>query len=111
MKSLGVILDVEIPVFERFTFNEYSSSGGSSSEEGVGTGGAISGGTEYGSDELIYDPYTNTYLPYGEVLDRYYALMIGSVDSGNYTEKEREALMKYFSILYGGFEEGENSND
>ena len=63
------------------------------------------------SDDLIYDPYTNTYLPYGEVLDRYYALMLGSVENGNHTETERLALLKYFSILYGGFEEGENSDE
>jgi hypothetical protein len=105
---LARILGTELPAFERPVFNDTSSGG---SDEETGTGGAISGGTEYGSDDLVYDPYTNTYLPYGEVLDRYYALMLGSVENGNHTEKERLALLKYFSILYGGFEEGENSDE
>ncbi len=109
VRRLAVILDTELPAFERPVFNGTSSGGGS--DEETGTGGAISGGTEYGSDDLVYDPYTNTYLPYGEVLDRYYALMLGSVENGEHTEKECLALLKYFSILYGGFEEGENSDE
>jgi hypothetical protein len=107
VERLDAILDCTHPAFERPSFPESSGGTGESPDEGVGEGGAISGGTEYGSDDLVLDPYTNTYVEYGTLLDRYYALMIGSVDSGNHTENEREALMKYFTILYGGFEERE----
>ena len=107
VERLAVILGCPLPRFERPSFSDSGESGeGGDDEEEVG-GGAISGGTEYGSDDLVLDPYTNTYVQYGVLLDRYYALMIGSIENGKHTENEREALMKYFSILYGGFDEGE----
>ena len=68
----------------------------------------IGSGAVYGSDDLLLDPITNTYVEYGTILDKYYALMFGKVEEGNYTEQEKEAMEKYFAILYGGFdEEGE----
>ena len=112
VERIAAIMSTPLPIFERPHFSEGITGGsGGSDEESGGGGGAISGGTEYGSDDLIYDPYTNSYVPYGEVLDRYYALIIGSIENGNHTEEERAALMKYFSILYGGFEKGEESNE
>lgn len=111
VERIAAIMNTPLPTLERPRFSEGATGGeGGSSDEETG-GGAISGGTEYGSDDLIYDPYTNSYVPYGEVLDRYYALTIGSIENGNHTEEERAALMKYFSILYGGFEEGEENNE
>ena len=111
VERIAAIMNTPLPSFERPRFSDGTSGGGGSSDEESGGGGAISGGTEYGSDDLIYDPYTDSYVPYGEVLDRYYALIIGSIENGNHTEEERAALMKYFSILYGGFEEGEENNE
>ena len=111
VERIAAIMNTPLPSLERPRFSDGTSGGGGSSDEETGGGGAISGGTEYGSDDLVYDPYTNSYVPYGEVLDRYYALIIGGIENGNHTEEERAALMKYFSILYGGFEEGEENNE
>ena len=111
VERIAAIMNTPLPSLERPRFSDGTSGGGGSSDEETGGGGAISGGTEYGSDDLVYDPYTNSYVPYGEVLDRYYALIIGGIENGDHTEEERAALMKYFSILYGGFEEGEENNE
>ena len=77
----------------------------------LGGGGGIGTGTEYGSDDLVLDPYTNTYVPYGVVLERYYELMFGGLLSGDYTEEEKDAMDKYFAILYGGFGKGEKTDE
>ena len=103
---LASILDCEKPRFERPVFTD-TTGGQVIPDDEIGTGGAIGGGTEYGSDDLVLDPYTNTYVEYGKILDRYYSEMLGSVENGEYTEAERKALEKYFTILYGGFEKGE----
>ena len=95
-----------LPKFERPNF--YVATEGDDfgdDEGGGGVGGGIGGGTVYGSDDLVLDPITNTYVEYGTILDKYYALMFGKVDGGAYTEDEKEAMEKYFAILYGGFEE------
>ena len=54
---------------------------------------------------MVLDPMTNKYVEYGTILERYYKLMFGKVEDGDYTEQEKEAMEKYFAILYGGFEE------
>lgn len=96
-----------LPKFERPNFYASSEGGTLPDGEGGGGGGGIGGDTTYGSDDLVLDPLTNTYVEYGTILDKYYALMFGKVQDGDYTEQEKEAMEKYFAILYGGFEEGE----
>ena len=101
------ILNSRLPGFERPVLREIGAGGDSSGGDGDGggAGGGIGSGTEYGSDDLVLDPNTNTYVEYGTILDRYYAIMFAKLQDGSYTEEERAAMEKYFAILYGGFDE------
>ncbi len=103
---LSEIFDCECPAFERPVLREITSNDPTApgDDESPGTPGGPGIGTVYGSDDLVLDPYTNTYVEYGTILDKYYALMFGKLQDGNYTDEEKEAMEKYFSILYGGFE-------
>lgn len=106
MTRLAAILGGSVPRLERPTLREASSSDGTGGGENEGGGvGGIGDGTVYGSDELVLDPYTDEYVEYGTLIDRYYSLMFGKMQDGGYTDEEKDAMEKYFQILYGGFEE------
>ena len=111
VKKIGSIFDVDPIKFERPSFVEISGGDQGGDEDNAGGTGGIGSGTEYGSDDLVLDPYTNTYVEYGVIIERYYALMFGTLQSGAYSEAEKEAMQKYFDILYGGFEKGEENTD
>ena len=116
MTQLASIFGVRPPEFERPQLFEAQDPNQPDSEGGGG-GGAIGGGPTYGSDDKVYDPFTNKYVEYGTILDKYYNIMFGTLSSGDYTDEEKKALEEYFQILYGGFEEApdkeneENEND
>lgn len=101
------ILDCEIPSFERPVMRETVSGGQEApgGDDSGGVSGGIGSGTVFGSDDLVLDPDTNTYVEYGTILDKYYAIMFGKLQDGDYTEAEKAAMKKYFAILYGGFDE------
>ena len=102
MTKLKELFGYALPKFERPNF--YETSGDDSStggEDGSPTKPVTPGDTVYGSNELVLDPMTNTYVEYGTILDKYYSLMFGKVQDGNYSEEEKEAMQKYFEILYG----------
>ena len=92
------------PAFERPYL--YESSTGGDTSDGPGMGG-IGNGTVYGSDDLVYDPYSNTFVEYGTILDKYYELMFNKTLGDKYTKEEKDALEKYFAILYNGFDNTE----
>lgn len=103
------IFEYTLPTFERPVLRDSSTeSGGSGSDDTEGGGmGGIGSGTVYGSDDLVLDPFTDRYVEYGTILDKYYSLMFGKTEDGEYTEDQIAALKKYFEILYGGFEDQE----
>lgn len=107
MKRLSEIFGCTALSLERPNFYEYSGPGATTpgNDEGGGGGGAIGGDTVYGSDDLVLDPDTNTYVEYGTILDKYYAIVFGKIQNGDYTEEEKAAMEKYFNILYAGFGE------
>lgn len=104
--KICTLFGYKIPKFERPTFIE-SSTGDSNEDDNTqsGNSGTIGDGTQYGSNDLVYDPLTNKYVEYGVILQRYYTLMFGKLENGDYTDEEKLALEKYFDILYGGFDE------
>lgn len=107
MTRISVLFDFELPKFERPEFYETTPDDSTPGEDGDNTGGGagIGGETVYGSDDMVLDPITNTYVEYGTIIDKYYALMFSKTEEGDYTDAEKEAMEKYFAILYGGFDE------
>ncbi len=106
--KISSIFDVQAPELKRPSLYD-SSSDSSNDGEGGGADGGISGGPSYGSDDKVYDPFTNKYVEYGAILDKYYSIMFNRLQDGGYTDEEKKALEEYFKILYGGFEEGKDN--
>lgn len=88
------------------------------SNEGIGDGGNNSPGDDdrqpnqggygtgenvYGDDVKVYDPFTGEYVPYGELMDRYYAIVQEILRSGDITDEEERMILEYFEILTNGF--------
>lgn len=104
------IFGKQAPKFERPDLFEKSEVSGGGDDETGGGGGGIGGvGTEFGSDDLVLDPDTDRYVKYGEIVYKYQAIMNGKVNAGQYTEDEILALVKYYEILFKGFEENDGN--
>lgn len=73
-------------------------------QEGEGSGGegAGSGSGEiiYASNDLIYDPNTNSYVTYGELLTYYYSQAVQGMEDGSVPEDLQSLINDYFSSLY-----------
>ena len=109
MTRIAALFDYPLPAFKRpdpiRTTNE-DEGGGTEDDESSGNGG-IGIGTVYGSDDLILDHNKDEFVEYGTLIDDYRKIMYGRLENGDYTEEEKEAIKKYFDILYGGFEDEE----
>ncbi len=104
MTRLSQLFNYSIPKLKRPENQGSSSSDGSEGGDGSGGGGgAIGSGTEFGSDDLVLDPFTGEYVEYGEIFNKYYTIMFNKLQGDYYTDEEKAALEKYFDILYGGF--------
>lgn len=66
----------------------------------LNSGGAGSGEMLYGSDDRIYDPVTDAYVTYGEVINRYYAGITEQLVDGNLSPELEEILTDYFAFLF-----------
>ena len=114
MTRLAGLFLVPLPEFERpeFVKNGESVEGGSGSgtdedkENGTNDGG-IGEGATFGTDDYVLDPMTGEYVQVGELIHRYNAIMNERLESGNYTEAQKEAIRKYFDLLYSGIEKEE----
>ncbi len=112
MTKLSALFLVPLPGFERPDF--IKSGDGAGSDDGKddnkqeGEGGGIGTGSAYGSDDLVLDPSTGEYVKYGTLLAKYYALMTAKLESGNYTDAQKEAITKYFELLYSGLKKDED---
>lgn len=68
-------------------------------------GGYGEGGNKLGSDDLIYDPVSGEYVPYGELINRYYAIVNSLVNEGLLTEQQARVVQAYFEMLFSGIKE------
>ncbi len=67
--------------------------------EQIGGGGIGTGDRVYGSNDVIYNPYTNQYVPYGEILDEYNNRMLELVQDGKIPIDFEEFIQEYFRQL------------
>lgn len=101
------------PLLSRFDdgYEEMDADGGGTGDSGSGddeggSGGGYGGGGEiYGSDDLVFDPATGEYVPYGELLQRYYMIASERLGTDELNEEQKAAVRRYFDVLYRGFKE------
>lgn len=74
-------------------------------DETISGGGLGTGDTIYGSDDVIFDPNTGTYAPYGDILQRYFDSFTEQKLDGKISTDFIEKLDDYFGALYGGTDE------
>lgn len=103
--------DMEIkPIPARFTDSyEYDENGSlgqdtNPSEGDNQEGGYGEGESKFGSDDKVFDPYTAEYVPYGELMERYYAIAQEYLNTDNLTEEQKVAVREYFQVLYSGLD-------
>ena len=109
MTKIADLFGATLPQFRRPNLRDSANSDNAGdNEENAGAQGGIGSGTAYGSDDLVLDPFTNQYVEYGKILEKYYNLMFGKLQDGDYTDEEKLALEKYFDILYGGFAQNDD---
>ena len=109
MTKIADLFGATLPQFRRPSLRDNANGNDTNdNNENAGAQGGIGSGTAYGSDDLVLDPFTNQYVEYGTILEKYYNLMFGKLQDGDYTDEEKLALEKYFDILYGGFTQNED---
>ena len=57
----------------------------------------------------MLDPITGKPIKYVELLDKYNAIMNERLEGDSYTEEQKEAIKKYFDLLYKGVEKKEGN--
>ncbi len=76
-------------------------------DQPIGGGGMGTGDLVYGSNDVIYDPYTNTYVAYGTLLAEYNAKAIDMIEDGKIPPDFSEFVNEYFKTLSEYKPEGE----
>ena len=112
MTRLSSLFAVPVPEFERPGFVKTGEAvegdkGNESDddEEGGKNNGGIGEGATFGSKDLVLDPLTGNYVEYGTLIETYYGVVNEKLESGSYTEEQKEMILKYFALLYSGIEE------
>ena len=112
MTRLAALFLVPVPEFERPEFvktgepaDPNNGDVGNNNDKGQTGPGGVGKGESFGSDDEILDPQTGKYVKYGDLIHTYYTIMFEKLQSDSYTEEQKEAIVKYFELLYGGLEE------
>ena len=116
MTRLASLFLVPIPEFERPEFvrtgesvdGSQGSAGENKENEDV-HGGGLGTGATYGSDDYVLDPITGEYVKYGELINKYNALMLEKLSGDYYSEEQKEIIRKYFDLLFSGIEKEEGN--
>lgn len=83
---------------------------GDNDEDKNNSGGFGDGDKLYGSNDVIYDPYTETYVKYADVLNEYYARVTEQIRNGEISEELQIYVNEYFKLLYSGIKDGEEGD-
>ncbi|MBQ8879426.1 MAG: hypothetical protein IJY69_01130 [Clostridia bacterium] len=71
-------------------------------DDGNSEGGGIgTGEMTFGSNDMIYDPRTNTYEKYGDVIYHYHGIAMEKITDGAADPELEEIITRYFDNLYG----------
>lgn len=116
MTRLASLFLVPIPEFERPKFvktgESVDGSQGSTSDDddkqGV-HGGGLGPGATFGSDDYVLDPITGEPVKYGDLINKYNALMLEKLSGDYYSEEQKEIIRKYFDLLFSGIEKEEGN--
>ena len=68
----------------------------------IGSGGLGTGDVVYGSDDQIFDPDKNTYVPYGDMFNDYFAKANEQIVDGRTDDEISDAAESYFGTLLSG---------
>ncbi len=71
-------------------------------EDGNVQGGIGKGENQFGSDDTIYDPFTESWVSYGEVLARYNSIMLEYVTGEEASDEIEQLLTFYYTLLADG---------
>lgn len=73
-------------------------------DEGIHDGGLGSGETIFGSDDLLYDPYTESYVKLGDIFynEQYYPRIIDILQYNDISDEVAKAIYDYFTVLSDG---------
>lgn len=114
MTRLGALFLVPVPEFERPEFVKTGEPAdpnrgdvGEDDDKGQSGPGGIGNGASFGSDDEILNPQTGEYVKYGDLIHTYHTIMFERLHGDSYTEEQKEAITKYFDLLFGGLEDDE----
>ncbi|MBQ8414360.1 MAG: hypothetical protein IJX58_03845 [Clostridia bacterium] len=107
MLRLTALFIVPLPEFERP--GEMIISSDKDDNNTTDSDGGIGGGATYAGTDLVLDPITGELVEYGKLLDKYNAIMYEKLENGSYTEEQKEAIKKYFALLYSGIKKEEGN--
>lgn len=75
------------------------------------SGGKGNGEQVFGNNDTIYDPDSEKHVPYGTVINDYYAKITEMIVDGATPEEIEDALGDYFTYLYDGSKNQENKEN
>ena len=77
-------------------------------DETLNSGGLGDGNQLFGSNDTVYDPVTNTHVPYGEILNAYYTRVTEQLLAGGVSDTLADFMRSYFDSLYDGSKKDDN---
>lgn len=87
-----------------------SDSSGGDDDDGNNGGGAGDEVVNRGGNDVIYYPYENKYVVYGDKLDEYWQKAEELMERQNLSEELKKKVNEYFEILSRGLQSSSNSN-
>ena len=87
--------------------NKEETPGSDPGDGDVAQGGIGDHDVVYGSDDMIYDPDTGKYVTYGELLNKYFAIVQEYLNGETLNDTQKEIARYYFEILFSGIKEAD----